>query len=413
MHSQTFRTRAHFGAAHLAKSFVWSSVDLLLGYFLYAVLHIPAGEVARLLFIFLLFGAVCDALIGFAISWLRMQRRTVLLLHAVGSLATVVLLFGQFMLTSDSSQWTLPVGLAFRFAFALYDVPQTALTSLLPMNDRDARDYVRLRTTLSSVARVTVTAANLAFVQLPATVFRTGVGAALFALSAMVLVTSVGLLHNGSPSQKVAPPPRSATRIAPPRGLLSVLVAFLASTTLFATLSRLLIFSPSPPEFAHLGAWLLLAFGVGNVVGPMVAGRLLDVAGWRGACVIAGVLAALAGDLLLLMPHTVLPTAQIAAASIYGLGLGAVGMYLWDTASRVVRRHASLTGQRSDGLVFGLIIFTIQISIALSSLILGGVIDDHVRDGRSSAMTVIAVTTLGGIIVTALLISQRTVAEAA
>lgn len=407
------RIRISFGAAHLAKSLVWSFVDLLLAYFLYSVLHVPADRIARLLFIFLMFGAGCDALVGIAMTWLRARPRTVLMLHLIGAVGAGAALFAKFHLTLEAPWLILAAGLVFRLAFALYDVPQTALTSLLPIDEADARAYVRLRTTLGAVARLAVTAVNLGLAQLPARIFHVGGAATLLAMGGLIVISAVNLMGVAGPTLKarVQPTPTNTGFAAPP-GLLVVLAAFLVSTTLFASLSRLLIFTPAPSGFRLLGAWLLLAFSIGNVAGPLLAPRLEAQVGRRAALSISAAAAIVFGDLLLAAPAGCAPPLQIAAAAIYGLGLSAVGAYLWEAASRIVRSHAARTGERTDGMVFGLVIFTIQISIALGSLLLGAVLEDHVRDGLSSALTAGVVNTAGGVLVTLLLLDRRAAPQA-
>lgn len=398
--------RTSFGASHLAKSLVWSFVDLLLAYFLYSVLHVPAERIARLLFVFLAFGALCDALVGATMTWLQARPRTVLWLHMAGAIGTGLALFVKFQLTLEAPWLILAAGLLFRFAFALYDVPHTALTSLLPSDAQDARAYVRLRTTLSAVARLMITGANLGLSQLPAEIFHAGGAIAVMGMSLLVVGSSAALLHAAPPDLPRRDPRTGITRLRPPPGLLRVLLAFLASTTLFATLSRLLIFTPSPPGLERWGGWLLMTFALGSVAGPILASRLQDRLGWRGSCLAASLSAILAGNLFLAARGGWTPSLQVVAAAVYGTGLGAVGACLWQAASDVVRAHAADAGERSDGLMFGLVIFTIQVSIALGSLILGAALDDHVRGGWGSAVLVMGVNTVGGILTLVLLAAR-------
>jgi Na+/melibiose symporter-like transporter len=67
--------------------------------------------------------------------------------------------------------------------------------------------------------------------------------------------------------------------------------------------------------------------------------------------------------------------------TLYGIGLSATGGLLWQFASQISINHAVASGERSDGLVFGLVIFTIQLSIGLSTLWLGLACVDEASTG--------------------------------
>lgn len=355
------RVRYRFGAAHLAKSLIWSATDLLLAWFLHTMLHMPAARVATLLFVLLLFGACCDALVGVLASWLRLTRRGLLWLHLAGSLATALTLVAQFAPGADWDQ-ALVTGMLFRIAFAFYDVPQTALTTLLPADSADAARYVALRNVLSAAARLGVTVANLAIFQLPAAVLAHGTVlfasfGALATFSALAL--SFELATQAQPLFERRPLP--ALRFDLPPGTWRMLLAFLVSVAGLATLSRVLIFTPGQ------GALLLLLFSVGTVAGPLLVQRVVTRLGWNRAAAAAILFTGLSAIPLTLRPDA----ATLPAGFAYGVGLSGVGTLLWQMASDIIREHARNTGARSDGLVFGLVIFVIHLAVAIGALPLG------------------------------------------
>lgn len=387
-----------FGAAHLSKSLVWSFVDLLFAYFVHDVVRLPAERTGQLIFVLVLFGALCDVGVGASLAYFRATLRTVLLIHLLGAVATALLLFVQFDIGQATSTWILISGLLFRMAFSLYDVPQTALTSLLPANDAEARRYVHLRNVLSAIGRLAVTAAILGLTQLPALIFRDGVTGVLLLFSAVVIFTAAWLFYSSRTlidrAARVRP---QARRFAIPRELALLLLTFGMTVSLLATLNRLVIFTP------HDGPWLLFVFSIGSVAGPALAMPFKNRVGWRVACAVSVMLAVLAGDTLAFAPGT-------AAALIYGIGLGAIGAYLWESAARLVAHHAAETGERIDAMVFGLIIFSIKISVALGSLILGSLIEGFQSGAPVSSAAIIVLTSISGICVAALLLNQRRVA---
>lgn len=405
-------TRWSFGAAHLAKSLVWSTVDLLLAYFLIAILKMPSDVVTRLLFMLLIAGALFDVAVGVGLTWLQAGPATTLAVHMVGAVATSGALFAQFGLPDGHAPMVLAAGLCFRLAYALYDVPQSALTTLLPRDADDARAYVRLRTTLSAVARLGVTAANLGLAQLPATVFRAGGAALLTAFAAAMVLTAGVLSWIARPGAITRPERPRLPWLQIPDGLWRLLLAFLISTTLWSTLSRLLIFSPATTLAPHLGPWLLVSFSVGSVVGPALAQKSEDLMGSRKAIVAMAALAVLAGNLFILRPASQAPGLSIVEALIYGVGLGGAGAFLWQTASTVALAHRRSTGEHADGLVFGAVIFTIHVSIALGALVLGWLIEDFVHGGGHGLAALAVLTSLAGAAVALLLLTDSRLGRA-
>ena len=389
---------------------MWSFADLLLAFYFHEVLHLEGVRTGQLLFALLIFGALCDVGVGVALTYFRAGWRGILLIHFLGSIATAVTLFGQFNVDSQPVGLLLLSGMLFRLAYALYDVPQTALTSLLPVDDSDARRYVRLRTTLSAVARLAVTGANLGLAQLSAAIFDGSENLVLLIFGIAIVATSASLFRVASGVERRRETPKPAGQFEVPPGLARLLLAFVVAVAFFPTLSRLLIFIPSTDTSPYLGAWLLFAFCIGTVLGPTFALKAEDAAGTRGACVLSVLLAVLSGDLLALFPHTALPLSAVIAVA-YGTGLGAVGALLWEAVTRLVISHAATTGQRADAMVFGLVIFSIQVSIAIGSLVLGELLEGFRQSDDPAHFWTAAITTGSGLLTVALLLGQSTLSQ--
>jgi Na+/melibiose symporter-like transporter len=391
--------RHRFGAAHFAKSVVWSFCDLLLAWYLHRVLHITADRIALLLCALLLLGAVCDVLVGVVINRLQMSRRSLLRLHLLASIITAIALVAQFT-PSGGAESALAAGLAFRIAYALYDVPQTAMTSLLPQDCADARRYVALRSTLSAVARLIVTSTNVALVQSDAGISAGGLIPVLVAFGALLIVTALLLLRTDDMvSPSIASETRPTAQRMPANGW-PILGAVFVSTLGFATLSRLLIFFPEGASLDSLGAWLLLVFSVGTVMGPLLATRTLDRLGWNVACCVNAFVGS-AGASALLLANA--PAIQFVAALVYGVGLNATGAMIWQAASDMIRDHAERSGTRVDALVFGLVIFTIHIAVALGALPLG-LLMPLLAEGNEFVIPALSITWLSAAVVTFLLL---------
>lgn len=401
------RLRTWFGISHFAKSLAWGFVDLLLAYYLIAVLDMPAAEASVLLFVLLTAGAVFDLLVGLALNAAGTSLGRILRLHLFGAAATAVTLVFQFIPLSPEAPVVLATGLLFRLSFALYDVPQNALTSMLPSDAADARRYVVVRATLGGVAKLVVTGANLGLAQFTAMEFRVG-GVVLLVIfgAAMVVSASVLWILGGGAHAAAPSPPPQAFRV--PKGLWAVLFAFAVSTLALATLSRLVVFSAAPPDEHDLGAWMLLAVSAGGVTGPWIALRLEALWGWRKAHIAIGGLSSVAGAVAALQMDPGGLWFRPVVGFLYGLGLGGVGAFLWEAATRVAMRHAAATGQRADGLVFGAVIFVIQISIALGALVLGRLVEGFAA-GEAATGALTAGLTVGGAVLTiGTLLRQRT-----
>ncbi|WP_404713810.1 MFS transporter [Sphingomonas sp. MMS24-J13] len=408
-HREHEEVRRFFAAAYFSKSLAWSFTDVLMAFFLHVGIGYSAIDTGALLFVMLSFGALSNILVGLLIDALKTKRRILLDMHLCGALLIVATAWAQFGLAFEHSGGFILAALMFRLAFALYDVPQTAMISLLPDGDAEATAYVRLRSSLAAIARLAVTVANLLLAGWPGPIVHFGAGVVLAAIS--IAIISTAWLLRRSATRPAASGPRpvpKSRRFALPIGTVRLLGSFALAVAAMPVISRLLIFAPSTAALPRLGAWLLVLFTLGSVAGPLLTTRIEKQHGWHRTWLGSIGLAVLSGDVLLFTIRGPVAIA-LGLAFLHGVGLGVMGTLQWQTASRLVRDHAARTGQRTDGFLFGLVIFTIQCAVAIGSLLFAPLLDDFAAGGTSSALIKSALVSMSGIAIAALLVNLRTV----
>jgi Na+/melibiose symporter-like transporter len=293
----------------------------------------------------------------------------------------------------------------FRIAFAAYDGPQTTLISLLPLTEDDAGNYVRLRSALAAVARFAVTIANLMFTGWPASAVRVAATIILVICLLAIVASAALLLRAARLSGVVAPQPHSRTTGELPIGAGRLLISFVLAVAAMPLVSRLLIFAPNG-AIPQWGALLLCAFTFGSVVGPLLTEFTETRLGWRRSWVGSIIVAVLAGDALSwtwLWP----PLVTVTLALVHGVGLGMMGALQWISASRSVRRYAALTGRRTDGLLFGSVVFTVQCAVAIGALLLGSILDSFAAATASASLKATLIMSISGSVVAVLLLKEN------
>ena len=393
--------QARFASAHAARSFGWAMTDLLLAWHLHVVVGFSGVAVSVLLTILLSIGALANFCVGYLLTALHATAQVYVRFQLAGSIATAILLAAQFLM-QDSL--TVPiVAIAFRIAFAIQDVPQSALGSLLPVGNDEAKRYAQIRVTLSGVTRVLAILMHLLML---------GVGwrmadIALFVVIGVLNVASALDLRGLRFPGPLKPP--SILRDAPrswPEGLQCLLMAFSVSAAVLPTISRLLIFTPqTSADVGWVGSWMLVAFCCGSVFGPLLQRRLADVLGDSDALV-TGLLIVMASAVALTFADG-LPV-RVVATLAHGAGLSIIGVHLWATAARIAMDDAAC-GPRRDGLVVGWVILTTHLSMAFGSLLLAPLIDGYEADDPAVALSALMLVGGGAAVVAKLLVRQRTV----
>jgi Na+/melibiose symporter-like transporter len=387
-----------YASGHLAKSLMWSFSDLLFGYFAHVQMGLSAAATGWIIFISLVYSSALDVLAAALLSAFPGHEGGVPRLQLLGAVLTAlasVLLFAPLALAgAPLFYWLLAASLLFRTGYALYDVSQNALVSLLPRDDAEAQRYVTTRTTLSYVAKVAVALASFLVI---GTGDRQGSAlAVILPIAAMTLATAYPMsrhrIGDARGSDGVA-----LTGSPPPMRLLApVLAAVAAQTCLLGLVGRFLPFAQDPQTGTPIGAPLVLASVVGGMLGPFVVDRVLR--GGRGFTLAnAGFTAACVGGVLVILIGQ--SSIQLfAAAAVFSLGGGAIGTLVWTELSAVVRAHARISGQRADLASFALLTATIKLGAGGTGLFLGGLLDGYETRSATAIGAIAVATIVGGVL---------------
>lgn len=397
-----------FGTGHFAKSLIWSFSDLLFGYFAHVHMGVPSSETGWIVFVSLVYSGGLDIAAAALVIGFPGQERRVPHLQFVGAAVTAVgaaLLFAPLSIPAGLMfAWMLTASLLFRTGFALYDVSQNALVSLLPRDDADARRYVTVRTSLSYVAKVLVALASF-------TVIGSGErqGAALMTiLPIAVLAVLAAYPMSRHRVQPLAPVEgKAAGGSRPPFALiLPVLVAVAAQGCLLGVVGRFLPFARDPQTGESIGAMLALASVIGGIFGPLLVDRLLR---HRRGCAIANVgftAACVLCALAILSGQTAVQL--VAAAALFSIGGGGISVLVWNQLSGAVRAHARATGRRTDLASFALLTATVKLGAGGTGLFLGRWLDGFETRSAEAILWIGGATIAGGMIsIVAMALGER------
>lgn len=385
--------RRLYAAGHFARTLSWSFTDLALGYYLHVRLGLTPARTGQLLFVSLAYSALLDLLLAMLFVRVRDQRRTALRLQLIGGAGTAAsacLLFHPFAVDGNGSGFglLLAVSLLFRTCYALFDVAQNALTSLLPADAADAERYVADRAVVVPVSKLCIAAAMFAVVGDSGSVPAGNEQRICLVIGVLVLLAAVPLARLSVPAlQRQVPRPGTASPFPLPWAALApVLLAIAAETALTGLAARVL------PFLAH-GAALTFAMVAGMVLAPWAAARLQQRLGSELRTILALSLAGVACTGLLMATPPLLT--GIACATAYGTSLAGVGLVLWRRTALIARQHAGQAGRHDDLSCFALLTASMKLSIALSSLLLGQLLAG-VDAGLPSARAGVLLLTLAG-----------------
>ncbi|MFS2044227.1 MFS transporter, partial [Stenotrophomonas geniculata] len=317
----------------------------------------------------------------------RLARR-LQLIGGLGTAASACLLFSPGNATEPAFLPLLVASLLFRTCYAVYDVAQNALTSLLPRDEDEAMRYVSTRAVVVPISKLCIASALFVVVGTPAS---QGSGNALL----ICMVIGVLIAAAALPLACVATPPRpGATRTPaavalPLPALLPVLLAAAAETALVGLAGRLF-------PFAEHGAALTFAMVAGMVVAPWLCLRLrTTLHSETGMLALMSVLAVGAVGVYLAIPST--PIA-IACAATHGTAVASVGLVLWRRTALIARRHAIHGGRDDDLSCFALLTGTMKLSIAASSLLLGEVLPGIQAGDLDTSVALVSLVAIGSLL---------------
>jgi Na+/melibiose symporter-like transporter len=393
--------RSAYGAGHFAKSLAWTFTDLLLAYYANVRVGLSARETGLLLFLSMAYGAALDAVVAYVLRHAEGSRRRILQIQFLAGLVTaaalLVVFLPRFGSVAPFTYLIVTLGLL-RTGYAVYDVAQNALVSLLPADEADAHRYVVLRQTLSAVARLCVAALSFLIVDKTAPAGREVLLAGAIAM--LIVATASWILAWAGPARAVPQRP-AAVGLRLPRGAARLLLAAAVHSGPFSMAARMLTFVERGGPDDHTGASLLFALVLGTLIGPITIGRLRHEAGGPGVALAFAALGVVAGAGFLVDPWSGVPA--LVACCAYGVSLGATMTLFWRGMSAVVRDHARRTGERTDLAAFALL----TASLKLASAVFGGAVGlalDGFRAGQWTTLLGLGVvTTLGGVCFVALI----------
>lgn len=287
--------------------------------------------------------------------------------------------------------YALLAGLAFRIAYAFYDLPQNALMALATA-DPAARDRVAAtRIWFSGVATLLVAGAVG-----PLIAGRDEAAAWLYLSLAVAIgvpaVISAGLLARivrqaGPGTVRLRQTTPSARGGGAPRGFW--LLIFLMFVTSLATP----LFAKVEPFFAVYvlaspvwGGLIVVAMALGVTVGQPVWNRLARRVSRTRVLWVAAMLQVGSLALFWALPPDA-PGGLGLAAFGFGIGNGGVGMALWGGFSEVVARS---TRQGGAGAAYGAFTATAKIALAIGGLGLGAALETMgYRQGQTMGLVVL------------------------
>lgn len=384
--------RSMFGAGHFAKSLAWNFTDLLLAYYVHVRVGLGAQDTGLLLFCSMTLGAALDVGVAFLLRHAEGSARRILTIQFAAGLATAGTLLVVFFSPALARAYPVTylaaaLGL-FRLVYAVYDVAQNALVSLLPDDEEDAQRYVIWRQALSALARIAVAA--IAFLLLgPADTGGEMVAAGGIAL--LIALTSACMFGFATSAESACPGP-PAPWLAVPPGLPRLLLAGAALAGPLSLAARMVTFVGGGSPGNRDGAALLFAFVLGTLAGPLVLPRLPR--DHQGRATIAyTMLTVLAAAWFLADTRSGL--GALAACFVHGVGLGALLTLFWGAMSAAIRDHARRSGVRTDLTAFALLTASIKLSGGVFGVVLGLLLDGF-KAGNPATMAVLAAITAAG-----------------
>lgn len=373
--ADSWRMTLLYGAAHFGKSLFWYSSELLFAYFLTELAGLAPKQMGLVLVSGFLVSAMIDIAVGVSLQRSLQDAKTAGRLQAAGAVVSSIALAATFLIAWVPSDGrfaaAIGLGIAFRLAFATYDIPQNALMSLATI-DRETRLRVASTRIWFSGAATLVVAASVGPV-----VAQTGTASGPWFLLGLSLTFSlVAIVGAAALSVRLAQNdtiidnsmPESATNWQPSCGFW-LLVAVSVITTLFT------------PAFAKLEAYfaaytLQSAWWGGTIIISMALGIVLGQPGWvrlaqtfSSARVMAvAAMVQIVGLAGFWSAGVAVPLVSAAAAFLFGLGNGGVGTVQWHAFSDAVAREAP----RQAGLAYGVFVGSGKLGLAAGAALIAG-----------------------------------------
>ncbi|TCU58600.1 Na+/melibiose symporter-like transporter [Novosphingobium sp. PhB57] len=391
------RSFALFGLGQCARSILWSTVDLLIGYHFIERTGLSGKMAGAILFATVLISAFPDMFIAQWLAGRRDPQRAALKAQAwFGLLAALLalLLFGPKPEgTVAAIVYICVTSVLFRFAYAAYDVSQNALISLLPADGSDVARYTTNKTVMASVGRLIASLLIFAALLSPSD-----------ALADMKLlaITILPIAASGFGLARLARGPVPARmsmetaswRALPYRRLMPPIIATFFHYGMLGAASRFLALHGDPAAGSGLAGSLVISMVTGTIIGPFLEQRLAASVDKSMIVGSLGAVAAISG-IALALPFA--GAALLVLAMIYGTATSGMANLIWERVGTIAHDHRIRTGGQIDAPAFALLTTSLKLAIALSTLIFGLLIEPYRQGMPMAAWAMGAILLLGAV----------------
>lgn len=395
-----WRSTIIYGLAHLGKSLFWYASEILFAFYLTEQVGLPAAQMGLVLGIGLIVSAGIDLTIATRFRCTLSDAAATGRLQFTGSVLCAAAFLGVFLgfwvPVSFSFGYALAAGLAFRIAFALFDLPQNALMALATSGSASRDRVASTRIWFSGVAILVIALAVGPLVADPessAAAMRYLVLALLVGVPAVIGSAALARVvrHTDPAAPEMSRERVEATALPRPSAVFWLLMILMVITSLATP-----IFSKLEPYFASFVIRSPLWGGV--IISAMALGIVLGQPVWALLCrhhsrakVMVG---AAAAQIISLLWFWIWPVEQplgfAGAAFVFGLGNGGVGMVLWGAFSETVAR----TARGHEGVSYAAFTASAKVTLGLGGLGLGASLALIDYKGPDSATLVTLMTTI-------------------
>jgi Na+/melibiose symporter-like transporter len=394
---KSWRITLVYGGAHFGKSLFWYSSELLFAFFLTELAGLEPSEMGLVLVSGFLVSAIIDVSVGLSLQrWLQ-NAPAAGWLQVAGAVLSSAALAATFLVVwvPDHARFAAAIGLgiAFRLAFATYDIPQNALMSLATL-DRETRLRVASTRVWFSGAATLIVAASVG----PMIAHAGSADGPSFLLGLSLTFSVVAILAAAALAAQLARGGAAFGNepLAPlvgwrPSRAFWLLVAVSVITTLFTpTFAKLeAYFAAFTLQSAGWGGTIMFAMALGIVAGQPAWVKLART--WSSARVmIVAAIVQIAGLVGFWAAGAAVPIASASAAFVFGVGNGGIGTVQWHAFSEIVAREAP----RHAGLAYGLFVGSGKLGLAAGAALIGGALAAWDYRDPTSAMLIILMTVM-------------------
>ncbi len=149
-----------YGFAHFGKTLFWSMGELVFAFFLAEIYMIDGTTLGLMIFTFLIWDAITDPILGLILTRCSMNNTMLLRMQILGATVSAIsfcLVFYKPPLSQhELIIYSLVVGLVFRTAYTIYDVPQNTLLGRLSNTNNSRLFLSAIRLVAGSLATITL-----------------------------------------------------------------------------------------------------------------------------------------------------------------------------------------------------------------------------------------------------------------